>query len=233
MLGQGHYQTLRKSFEKLMSRLFRPASIDDPGELAELVSEAIGEIISGGVLLDAALGNDEFGYFDLVAANEDGEGVFVFINFSGHETEYLRFLKCMRWYQENRNALQKLYAGRVVLGPAPPVFLVAPWYSDSMRKVLLNICESRIVLLKYVCFQDGEEKRSLFIEKVGDSSEDTGKVGPMRIPEARAEASPSGPIADLTEIEPEERIIDLREFRREIGTDISNVTDEELLDLLE
>jgi hypothetical protein len=55
----------------------------------------------------------------------------------------------------------------------------------------------------------------------------------MRIPEARAEASPSGPIADLTEIEPEERIIDLREFRREIGTDISNVTDEELLDLLE
>src|SRR5208337_1599377 len=216
MLRQGHCQTLRKSFEKLMSRLLRPACIDDPRELAELVSEAIGEIISGGVLLDAALGNDEFGYFDLVAANEDGEGVFVFINFLGHETEYLRLLKCMRWYQDNRNALQKLYAGRVALGPAAPVFLVAPWYQDSMRKVLLNICESRIVLLRYVCFQDGKEKRSLFIEKVGDSSEDTGKAGPMCFAEACAEASPSGLIADRPKIQPKERIIDLREFRREI-----------------
>ncbi len=216
-----------------MSRLFRPACIDDPMELAELVSEAIGEIISGGVILDAALGNDEFGYFDLVAANEDGEGVFVFINFLGHETEYLRLLKCMRWYQENRNALQKLYAGRVVLSPAPPVFLVAPWYSDSMRKVLLNICESRIVLLKYVCFQDAKEKRSLFIEKVGDSSEDTGKAVPMRVPETRAEASPSGPIAYRPKIQPKEKTIDSHEFRREMGTDISNVSDEELLDLLE
>jgi hypothetical protein len=122
----------------------------------------------------------------------------------------------MRWYQENRNALQKLYAGRVVLGPAPSVFFVAPWYSDSMRKVLLNICESRIVLLKYVCFQDGEMKRSLFIEKVGDSKD-----------------SPSGLIADPAKIQPKESIIDPREFRREIGTDISNVSDEELLDLLE
>lgn len=216
-----------------MSPLFRPARIDDPRELAELVSEAIGEIISGGVLLDAALGNDEFGYFDLVASNEDGEAVFVFINFSGRETEYLRLLKCMRWYQENLNALQKLYAGRVALGPAPPVFLVAPWYSDSMRKVLLNICESRIILLRYVCLQDGKEKRSLFIEKVGDSSEDTGKAGPMRFAEARAEASPSGLIADRPKIHPKERIIDPGEFRRETGIDISNVSDEELLDLLE
>jgi len=212
-----------------MSRLLKPACIDDPMELAELVSEAIGEIIGGGVLLDADLGNDEFGYFDLVAANEDGEGVFVFINFLGHETEYLRLLKCMRWYQENRNALQKLYAGRVALGPAPPVFLVAPWYSDSMRKVLLNICESRIVLLKYVCFQDAKEKKSLFIEKVGDSSEDAGKADP----EALAEASALGLTASRPKVEPKERIIDPREFRREIGTDISNVSDEELLDLLE
>ena len=115
--------------------------------------------MGGGVLLDAALGNNEFGYFDLVAANGDGEGVFVFINFTGLESEYLRLLKCMWWYRENRNALQKFHAGRVALGPAPPVFIVAPWYSDSMRKVLLDICESRIVLLKYVCFQDAEVKR--------------------------------------------------------------------------
>ncbi|MFZ0930861.1 MAG: hypothetical protein WAN11_19805 [Syntrophobacteraceae bacterium] len=216
-----------------MSPLLRPACIDDPGELAELVSEAIGEIIGGGVLLDTALGNDEFGYFDLVAANGDGEAVFFFINFSGGETEYLRLLKCMRWYQENRHALQKLYAGRVALGPAPPVFLVAPRYSDSMRKVLLNICESRIVLLKYVCFQDGEDKRSLFIEKVGDSLEESGKTDPMCVPDVRAEASPSELIADRSKIEPKERVIDPREFRRETGTDISNVSDEELLDLLE
>jgi hypothetical protein len=202
-------------------------------ELAELISEAIGEIIGGGVLLDAALGNDEFGYFDLVAANGDGEGVFVFINFPGHETEYLRLLKCLRWYRENRNALQKLYAGRVAFGPAPPVFIVAPWYSDSMRKVLLDICESRIVLLKYVCFLDAEEKRSLYMGKVGDSSEDTGKEGPMRVPEARADASPSGPTASRPEIQPKDRTIDPGELRREIGTDISNVSDEELFDLLE
>ena len=216
-----------------MSPLFRPACIDDPMELAELVCEAIGEIICGGVLLDAALGNDEFGYFDLVAANGDGEAVFVFINFSGDETEYLRLLKCMRWYQENRNALQKLYAGRVALGPAPPVFLIAPWYSDSMRKVLLNLCQGRIVLLKYVCFQDEKEKKSLFIEKVGDSSEDTRKAGPMRVPEAGAEACPSGLTADRPKIEPKERISDPGEFRRETGAGISNVSDEELLDLFE
>ncbi len=216
-----------------MSPLLRPVCIDDPGELAELVCEAIGEIIGGGVLLDTALGNDEFGYFDLVAANGDGEAVFFFINFSGRETEYLRLLKCMRWYRDNRNALQKLYAGRVALGPAPPVFLVAPRYSDSMRKVLLNLCENRIVLLKYVCFQDGEEKRSLFIEKVGDSSEDNGKADPMRVLDVRAEASSSGLIADLSKIEPKERVIDPCEFRREAGSRISNVSDEELIDLLE
>jgi hypothetical protein len=216
-----------------MSPLLRPVCIDDPGELAELVSEAIGEIIGGGVLLDTALGNDEFGYFDLVAANGDGEAVFFFINFSGRETEYLRLLKCMRWYRENRNALQKLYAGRVALGPAPPVFLVAPRYSDSMRKVLLNLCENRIVLLKYVCFQDGEEKRSLFIEKVGDSSEDNGKADPMRVLDVRTEASSSGLMADRSKIEPKERVIDPREFRRETESRISNVSDEELIDLLE
>ena len=102
-----------------------------------------------------------------------------------------------------------------------------------MRKVLLNICQGRIVLLKYVCFQDEKEKKSLFIEKVGDSSEETRKAGPMRVPEAGAEASPSGLTGARPKIQPKERIIDPREFRREIGTDISNVSDEELLDLLE
>jgi hypothetical protein len=211
-----------------MSSLLRPACIDDPGDLVELVCEAIGEIISGGVLLDAALGNDEFGYFDLVAANEDGEGVFFFINLSGRETEYLRLLKCMRWYRENWNALQKLYAGRVMLGPAPPVFVVAPWYSNSMRKVLPDICEGRIILLKFVCFKDGNEKRSLFIEKVGDSFEDKGKAISINLPGV----SPLGPAADRPDTQPVETTVYLRNFRREIGTDISNVSDEELLDLL-
>lgn len=211
-----------------MSRLLRPAHIDDPRELVELVSGAIGEIISGGILLDAALGNEEFGYFDLLAANEDGEGVFFFINPSGDETEYLRFLKCMRWYQENRDTLQKLHAGRVALGPAPPVFVVAPRYSDSMRKVLLSIREGRITLLKYVCFQDGNEEKSLFIEKVGDSSVDTGKTDSAHLPET---PSP-GPAADRKIQTTPETIMYLRKFRREIEMDISNVSDEELLDLL-
>ena len=71
------------------------------------------------------------------------------------------------------------------------------------------------------------------LEKMGDSSEDTGKAGPMRFAEASAEASPSGPIADRSKTRAKERIIDPGEFRREIGTDISNVSDEELPDLLE
>jgi hypothetical protein len=52
-------------------------------------------------------------------------------------------------------------------------------------------------------------------------------------PDSRAEASPSELIADPPKIQPKDKIIDLREFRREIGIDISNVSDEELLDLLD
>jgi hypothetical protein len=208
--------------------LLKPACIDAPGELVELVADAIGEIMSGGVLLDATVGNEEFGYFDLVAANEDGEGVFFFINFLGREEEYLRLLKCLQWYQENRRVLQRLLAGRVALSPAPPVYVVAPRYSSSMRKVLLNIREGRIVLLKYVCFQNGGEKKSLFVEKVGDSSEDKTEEDSTDIPGT----SRSGLGADLPEIQPAETDMYLRKFRREIGTDISNVSDEELLDLL-
>ena len=68
---------------------------------------------------------------------------------------------------------------------------------------------------------------------MGDSSEDTGKAGPMRVPEVRADAFPSGPTACRPRIEPKDRIIDPGELRREIGTGISNVSDAELLDLLE
>jgi hypothetical protein len=211
-----------------MGRLLRPARIDDPKDLLELVCEAVGEIIVGGVVLDTALGNDEFGCFDLVAANGDGEGVFFFVNVSGGEAEYLRLLKCMRWYRENRNTLQKLYAGRVVLGPAPPVFVVAPWYSNSMLKVLPDICGGGVIPLKYVCFQDGNGKRSLLMEKVGDAFEDKGKADSMNSPEVFPPGQPAG----RPGMQPEKKSINFGEFRREIGTDISNVSDEELLDLL-
>ena len=210
-----------------MSRLLMPARIDAPWELAELVSGAIGEIISGGVLIDAGLGNKEFGYFDLLAANEDGEGVFFFINASGDEKEYLRLLKCMRWYQENRDTLQKLHAGRVALGPAPPVFVVAPSYSHSMLKVLLNIRDAGVTLLKYVCFEDSTGEKSLFIEKVSDSPADTGRAVSMQVPGPH----PSVPAAERLQMQQAEKIMYLRELRREMANDISNVSDEELLDL--
>jgi len=211
-----------------MSPLLRPACLDDPSELVELVSEAIVELISGGVLLDAAVGKGEFGFFDLLAANEHGEGVFFFINFSGCETEYLRLLKCMRWHQENWDTLHKVHAGRVALGPTPPVFVVAPSYSYSMQKVLLNIYDGRMILMKYVCFQDGNGKKSLFIETVGDSSEDAGKA------DCRAVSGTLSTLAaaDWSKTDPAEKMTYLRRFRREMGFDISNVSDEELLDLL-
>lgn len=211
-----------------MSRLLMPACIDDPRELVELVSGAIGEIVSGGFLIDFALGNEEFGYFDLVAANEDREGVLFFINSSGDEAEYLRFLKCMRWYRENRDTIQKLHAGRVALGPVPRVFVVAPWYSYSMRKVLLNIGEGRITLLKYTCFQDSNEQKSLFIEQVDDSFMVTRKADSMNV----STAPLPGPTDRWPKMQVAEKIMYLRKIRREIEADISNVSDEELLDLL-
>ena len=130
-----------------MSRLLKPVSIDDPRELLELVSGAIGEIVYGGVLIESALGNEEYGYFDLLAVNGDGEGVIFFINFSGCETEYLRLLKCLRWFQDNRHVLQKVYAGRVALGRIPQVFVVSPRYSAGMQKVLFTIGEAREYLV--------------------------------------------------------------------------------------
>jgi hypothetical protein len=208
--------------------MLAPVRIDDPRELIELLSGAMSEIIGGGILIDVALGNEEFGYFDLVAVNEEREGVFFFINFSGDETEYLRLLKCMRWYQENHNTIRKLYAGRVALGPAPPVFVVAPRYSYSMQKVLLNIRKGPITLLKYVCFQDSDGEKSLFIEKVGDSSIVARKADSMLVPETH----PPGLNAYWPKTEPAEKIAYLAKFRRDIEADISNVTDEELLDLL-
>jgi hypothetical protein len=211
-----------------MSRLLTPASIVDPRELVELVSGAISEIVSGGFLIDFALGNEEYGYFDLVAANENREGVLFFLNSSGDEVEYLRFLKCMCWYQENWRTVQKLHAGRVALGPIPTVFVVAPRYSNSMRKVLLNVGGSRITLLKYNCFQDSNGKKSLSIEKVEDSSAVGGKTGFMYV----STTCPSRPAADWPNMPMAEKIKYLREFCREMEADISNVSDEELLDLL-
>ena len=156
-----------------------------------------------------------------------GEGVFFFINVSGDETEYLRLLKCMRWYQENRDTLQKLHAGRVALGPAPPVFVVAPSYSHSMLKVLMNIREAGITLLKYVCFEDSTGEKSLFIEKVSDSPADAERAVSIQVPDPH----PSGPAAERLQIKQAEKIMYLRELRREMANDVSNVSDEELLDL--
>ena len=209
-----------------MSRLLTPAVIEDPVELVELVSEEISEIVKGGFLIDFALGNEEFGYFDLVAANEDREGVFFFINASGGEAEYLRFLKCLRWYRENWDTIQKLYAGRIALGQVPLTSIVAPWYSYTMQKVLLSIGESRITLLKYSCFQDSSEQKSLFIEKVGVSS--AGNSDSKHV----STRPQSRPTADWSKMRMPEKILYLEEFRREIEADISNVSDEELMDLL-
>jgi hypothetical protein len=211
-----------------MSRLLKPFCIDEPGELVELISGAVFDILDGGVLLDGAIGNEEFGYFDLVGVNGYGEGVFFFINFSGCEAEYLRLLKCMRWYRENRYVLQKLYAGRAALSPVPLVFVVAPFYSDSMRKVLLDIREGRITLMKYVAFLCSDEKKSLFLEKVQAPSPCAGKADPIRV----SETPPSRPAPDWSKARPPERIEDLRKLRSEIQTDITNISDEELFDLL-
>lgn len=207
-----------------MSPLLKPVCIHDPAELVELLSEAMGEVVSGGILLDGAVGNEEFGFFDLVAADSEGEGVFFFINISGNEAEYLRLLKCMRWYRENRLVLQKLYAGKAALGPAPSVFVIAPRYSSSMRKVLLNLSEGRITLMRYACFQHGDERRSLFLEKEEDSA-------PAEIP-GSVQDEKTTPAAGRTGTGQAESITDPGKIREEAGPDVSNVSDEELSDLL-
>ncbi len=206
-----------------MNDYIKPFCINHPWELAELVSDAIGQILKGAVLIDAALGNEEFGYFDLVAVNEDGEGVLFFLNKSGEESEYLQFLKCLRWYQDNRIVIQRLYSGRVSLGSIPLVIVVAPSFSQSIRKVLLSISSARVSLLKYACFEDMNNKRLLCLEQESG----TDNLGKQESPHVQLIRSSSRNAELVTEAN-----IDLSRFRREIGTDISDVSDEELMDLL-
>ena len=232
-----------------MSRLLKPLHIDNPLILIEIISEAVDEIQKGAILLDTSLGNDEFGCIDLIATDSDKKGMLFFINISGQEIDFLRSFKCLLWYQENRKILHKLYHGTIDLSLPPSLFFISPCYSHAIQKVLLNLQEghvSHVILLKYACFQDGEEIK-IFLEKIADTSSDktadTSRDktdGRNKDDAERQTAVDSPPISPETAFQtekpvnqPQKPAIDLKKFRQEIGIDISNISDEELSDLIE
>ena len=154
-----------------MSRILQSISIDYPQKLLEIIVEDIDEIQKGAVVLDTTVGNEEYGYIDIVAANETKRGMFFFLNSSNQEADFLRSLKCLQWVQENKGIFQKLYGEKIDFDYTPNILFLAPCFSPSMQKVLLNLKVGRIVLLKYNCFQD-EDQTKIFLEKIADSLEE-------------------------------------------------------------
>ena len=153
-----------------MSRLLHSSQIDHPQQLMEIIVDDIGEIQKGAIVLDTAVGNEEYGYIDIVAADETKRGMFFFLNFSGNEMHFLSSLKCLQWVRENQTVFHKLYAGKINFAPPAAILFIAPHFTPSMQKVLLNLKEGRVVLLRYNCFQD-EKETKLFLEKIADSLE--------------------------------------------------------------
>ncbi len=214
-----------------MNRLLRPAHIDDPRILIEIISELIDEIQKGAVVLDTAIGSSEFGCIDLIAADRDKRGMLFFVNSSGQEVDFLRPFKCLLWYQENREMLQKLYSDAIDLSIPPALFFISPCYSHALQKVLLNLKEGPVTLLKYACFQDGEELK-IFLEKITSTAP---SIPPAtQIPPAPAipiETAPQAENTDTLHQKPE--AADLKKFRQELGIDLSHISDEELRELIE
>ena len=145
-----------------MSRILQSSHIDHPQELMEIVVDGIGEIHKGAIVLDTTVGNEEYGYIDVVAVNEKKKGMFYFLNFSGHEAYFLNCLKCLQWIRENQTIFHKLYAGKIDFDLPATILFIAPYFTPSMQKVLLNLKESRIVLLRYNCFHDEKEIPLIF-----------------------------------------------------------------------
>jgi len=223
-----------------MSRLLKPLHIDDPRILNEIITEVVDEIQKGAIVLDTSLGDNEFGFIDLIAADCDKKGMLFFMNVSGQGIDFLRSFKCLLWYQENRKILHKLYPGAIDLSLPPSLYFISPCYSSyAMQKVLLNLNQGHVTLLKYACFQDGEEIK-IFLEKIGDPSMDKtdgrnkDDAEKQTITDSSQIATETAPPQTATPVnQPQRPAIDLKKFRQEIGIDISNISDEELSELIE
>ena len=153
-----------------MSHILHASQIEDRQQLMEIVVDDISEIQYGANVLDTTVGNKEYGYIDIVAADEEKRGMLFFLNFSGDEIHFLSSLKCLQWVRENQTVFHKLYAGKIDFNQPATVLFIAPHFTPSMQKVLLNLKEGRIVLLQYNCFHD-EKETKIFIEKIADSLE--------------------------------------------------------------
>jgi hypothetical protein len=99
----------------------------------------------------------------------------------------------------------------------------------SFRRALFHIEVGRAILVKYIFFKDSGGRISLLIEKVGDSHEGKRNADSPNFPEI----FPSGlEQHNSSETDPAEPIADFRNFRLKTGTDISSLSDEDLLELL-
>ncbi len=229
-----------------MSRILQSGQIDHPQQLMEIVVDGIDEIQKGAIVLDTTLGNEEYGYIDIVAANETKRGMFFFLNFSGHEANFFSAIKCLQWVRENQSIFHKLYAGKIDFDHPADILFISPHFTPCIQKVLLNLKEGRIVLLKYNCFHY-EKETKIVLEKIANSlkiADSLEIADPLENEKNEKNHRVTDHITDNAnpKIRPEKvkpftppnkPAIDLDKFRQELDIDISNISDEELSALLE
>lgn len=224
-----------------MSRLLKPIKVKDPQGIINLIIDDINEIRKGAIVLDTKIGNKEYGYIHIVAVNEKKQGMFFFINPSGLEIEFLQFFKCLCWYKENINLFKKLYTGIIDFTQPPLILFMAPYFSASIQRVLYNVIDGEVTLLKFSCFQEGEEEK-VFIERItGLIEKQKDPLHQKHTPDQKDTPALKEKEESVTESAPVETEApskkkdqpNLEKFRQEVGIDLSEISDKELLMLLE
>ncbi|MGA1874312.1 MAG: hypothetical protein ACMUIA_01760 [bacterium] len=217
-----------------MSKILKPEYFNQPQELIEIIADSIDEIQGGSTVLDTMVGNDEYGYIALIAAGEMKRGMLFLLNLSGHESDFMKCLTSLQWYYENQNIMQKTYKGCIDFTQPPQILFLAPCFSTGIQKVLAHLINGRVRLLKYSCFHDGQEVKMFLEEVSGSQDQDTGSASCQNT----GEPSFSPCLECITQMNaplPPTATpgLDLEKIRQEFKIDISDISDEELLALLE
>lgn len=214
-----------------MSKILRPIYINHQEKLIEIFSELLENIQTGARLLDTQVKISDYGHIDLVAIiQETKKGLVFFINPSGKEADFLASLQSLVCYQENEAFFQRLYAQQIDPDQSPLVFFLSPFFSPGLQKILLHYSKKfPIILVRYLCFLDGQEIK-IYLERMADPFEERRSepnyqdlaITDFDLPSANLGIPP------LVKEQP----LDLAKFRKESDLDLSNITDQELVNLL-
>jgi hypothetical protein len=216
-----------------MSKILKPEYFSHPQELIEIIADSIDEIQRGSTVLDTTVGNDEYGYIALIAVSEIKRGILFLLNLSGHESDFMKCLKSLQWYYENQNIIQKTYKSSIDFTQPPQILFLAPCFPASIQKVLCNMVNGSVRLLKYSCFHDGQDVK-MFLEEVnGSQNQDAGGTSCQSIRENSFSRCSECMTQVNTPSPAKTPDLDLRKIRQEFKIDISDISDEELLTLLE